>query len=162
MNVDKNDAIIEFLITCPQIYNSPLYFNFINASDQTTQIMTVSNDYYTSKPFIDGSVSKLFTFTIINFKSVSNMPVVKVTGYEHENIDELSDVQALIDWIAEQNDLRNYPNFGEDCVIDRMRSTSDTPTLEGINTDVTPPLVMYSVTIQIEYVDFSKKVWREN
>ena len=162
MSVDKNKAILDFLITCPEIYNSPLYFNFINASDSTKQIITVANDYYTSKPYIDGSVSKLFSFSIIDFKSVSNMPIIKLSGYDNENIDDLQDVQNLIDWIIEQNDLHNYPDFGEYCEIERMRPTSETPNFDGINTDVTPPLVMYSVTIQIDYIDYSKKLWREN
>lgn len=160
MSVDKHQAVINFLITCPQIQNSPLYFNFINASDKTKQIMTQANDFYTSKPYIDGSVSKLYTFIILDFKSISENPVVKMTGYDNENVDELADVQALIDWITEQNELKNYPDFGSDCVIESMKSTRDIPTLEGINTDVTPPLAMYSVTIQIEYIDYSKQIWR--
>lgn len=160
MNVDKNKAVVDFLITCPQIYNSPLYFNFINASDSTKQIMTIANDYYTSKPYVDGSVSKLYSFTLVEFKSVSDMPIVKLSGYDSENIEDISEVQKLIDWIAEQEELHNYPNFGEDCIIERMRSTKDTPNLEGVNTDVTPPLAMYSVTIEIEYTDYSKTIWR--
>lgn len=160
MNVDKNKAVVDFLITCPQIYNSPLYFNFINASDSTKQIMTIANDYYTSKPYVDGSVSKLYSFTLVEFKSVSDMPIVKLSGYDSENIEDISEVQQLIDWIAEQEELHNYPNFGEDCIVERMRSTKDTPNLEGVNTDVTPPLAMYSVTIEIEYTDYSKTIWR--
>lgn len=160
MNVDKNKAVVDFLITCPQIYNSPLYFNFINASDSTKQIMTIANDYYTSKPYVDGSVSKLYSFTLVEFKSVSDMPIVKLSGYDSENIEDISEVQQLIDWIAEQEELHNYPNFGENCIVERMRSTKDTPNLEGVNTDVTPPLAMYSVTIEIEYTDYSKTIWR--
>lgn len=160
MSVDKNKAVIDFLITCPQIYNSPLYFNFINASDSTKQIMTMANDYYTSRPYIDGSVSRLYTFTLLDFKSISETPVVKFSGYDSENVEDLSEVQALIDWIGEQEELHNYPDFGNDCVIERIRSRRDTPNLEGINTDLTPPLAMYSVTIEIEYIDYSKQVWR--
>lgn len=160
MSVDKNKAVVDFLITCPQIYNSPLYFNFINASDSTKQIMTIANDYYTSKPYVDGSVSKLYSFTLVEFKSVSDMPIVKLSGYDSENIEDISEVQQLIDWIAEQEELHNYPDFGEDCIVERMRSTKDTPNLEGVNTDVTPPLAMYSVTIEIEYTDYSKTIWR--
>lgn len=158
-DVNKNKAVIDYLITCPQIYQSPLYFNFINADDGTMQIMTSANDYYTSRPYIDGSISKLYTFTLIIFKSASDMPIVKLSGYDSENVDDLADVQALIDWIKEQNDLQNFPDFGEECEIDTIRPTRDAPYLMGINTDLTPPLAMYSVTIQIEYVDNTKKIW---
>lgn len=160
MSVDKNKAIIDFIITCPEILNSPLYFNFINAGDSNKQIVTEANDYYTQKPYVDGSVARLYSFTIIDFRSISDQAIVKLSGYDSENVDDLADVQALINWISEQEDIRNYPDFGEDCVIDRMRCTSDVPNLVGINTDLTPPLAMYSVTIQIDYTDYSKVIWR--
>ena len=60
MSVDKNKAIIDFLITCPQIYESPLYFNFVNANDSDKQIVTMASDRYTNKPYIDGSVNKQY------------------------------------------------------------------------------------------------------
>jgi hypothetical protein len=160
MSVDKNKAIVDYIITCPLIYKSPLYFNFINAKDSTKQIMTIANDRYTSKPYIDGSVSKVYTFTIIDFRSVSEMAIVKLSGYNSENIEELSDVQSLIDWIAEQNENRIYPDFGSDCVIEQIRTTTDIPNFDGIKVDVTPPLAMYSVTIEVSYIDYSKQVWR--
>ena len=160
MSVDKTKAVIDFLITCPQIYNSPLYFNFINAKDSNKQIITTANDYYTRKPYIDGSVAKLYSFTILDFRSISDQAIVKLSGYDSENVDDLADVQALIDWIGEQEELHNYPNFGEDCTVERMRCTRDIPNLEGIKTDLTPPLAMYSVTIQIDYIDYSKQLWR--
>ena len=34
---DKHQAVIDYLINCPNILNSPLYFNFINAEDNTNQ-----------------------------------------------------------------------------------------------------------------------------
>lgn len=160
MSVDKNKAVIDFLITCPEIFNSPLYFNFINAGDSNKQIVTEANDYYTQKPYIDGSVARLYSFTIIDFRSISDQAIVKLSGYDSENVDDLADVQALIDWVSEQEDIHNYPDFGEDCVVERMRCTSDVPNLVGVNTDLTPPLAMYSVTIQIDYTDYSKVIWR--
>ena len=160
MSVDKNKAVIDYLITCPQIYRTPLYFNFINAKDSTKQIITDAVDKYTSKPYIDGSVSKLYTFTIIDFRSVSDLAIVKLSGYASENIEDLSDVQALIDWIAEQNENRVYPDFGEDCVVESIKTTTENPNLVGVNEETTPPLAMYSVVIQIEYIDYSKQLWK--
>ena len=48
--IDKNQEVINYLIQCPQILNSPLYFNFINAKDDTNQFLTVSSDKYSNKP----------------------------------------------------------------------------------------------------------------
>ena len=88
------------------------------------------------------------------------MAVVKMSGYDSENVIDLSDVQALIDWISEQNELKNFPNFGEDCIIEQMYTTTEEPKFEGINDELSPPLAMYSITIRIEYTDVSKVLWR--
>ena len=63
-NIDKNQAVIDFLLTCPSIANSYLYFNFTQAEDNNKQIMTLANEKVLNKSFIDGSVLKQYTFTI--------------------------------------------------------------------------------------------------
>ena len=69
-------------------------------------------------------------------------------------------IQNLIDWIREQEDAHNYPNFGSDCQIDEILTTTDSPSFDGIDEQVSPPLAVYSVTIQIRYIDKSKRIWR--
>ena len=159
MSVDKNQAVIDFLVQCEPLRDHPLYFNFINAKDNNKQLITMSNDTYLNKPYIDGSVLRRYSCTLVDFKSLNNMPIVfQLTDYDDENMEEMSEVQALIDWIHEQNDLRNFPNFGVDCVVQEMTTTADNPTLELINEE--EQLAMYSVTIQIDYIDNTKKLWR--
>lgn len=158
--IDKNKAIIEYLLQCNSIKDSPLYFNFINARDEDKQIITLTNDVEMSRPFIDGSVMRQYLFTLLDFKSVSDNPLVTGVGYSNENVEEMADVQALIDWVKEQNDLHNYPDFGSDCIVEQIEPTSDNPKLEGVNTDVAPMLAMYSVTIRVRYLDNSKVLWR--
>lgn len=160
MSVDKNQAVINYIIQCPKIINSPLYFNFLNAYDGTTQFLTQSNERYASKRYINGSVLKIYSFTIVVFKSTADIAVVKLDGYPNENISDMADIQALIDWIQEQEDLHNYPNFGEDCLVEEIYTTSENPHFDGINEQVSPPLAIYSVTIEIKYLDVSKVIWR--
>ena len=160
MPIDKNQAVIDFLLDCPQIHDNPLFFNVINAKDNDKQIITQSNDTALNTKFIDGSVLKKFTFTIIDFRSVIYQPLPKVEGYTSENVEEMFDVQGIIDWVNEQADLQNYPNFGTDCIIDSMTTTSDNPNLNGIDTQVTPALAKYSMSIQIQYLDKSKAIWK--
>lgn len=160
MAINKNQAVIDYLITCPTILNSPLYFNFINAKNDTNQLLTVSNDQYTNVSYIDGSVKRIYTFTILTFKSAADIAVVKASGYPNENLSDMHDIQALIDWIKEQEELHNYPNFGEDCIVESIAPTTDEPNFDGIDEQVSPPLAVYSTSIQIEYLDISKKIWR--
>ena len=156
---DKNQAVIDFLLECPQIANNPLFFNVINAKDNDKQIITQSNDVSINKNFIDGSVMKRFTFTIIDFRSVIYQPLPKVDGYVSENVEEMLDVQGIINWVNTQADEQNYPDFGDDCQIDSMKTTSENPNLNGIDTSVSPALAKYSMTIQIDYLDTSKVIW---
>ena len=157
---DKQEAIINYILQCPQIKDTPLYFNFINAKDNTSQIVTTANDKFLDKPYITGSVEKQYSFRILIFKSITDDALVKLEGFAHENVEELAYVQELIDWISEQNELKNLPDFGEECDVDSIETSAETPRLEGINMEVAPPLAMYSVTIRIHYVDNSKNIWR--
>ena len=158
--IDKNQAMINYLITCPTILDSPLYFNFINAKNDTNQFLTTSSDMYTNKNYIDGSVGRQYDFTIVTFKSAADIAVVKMEGFENENISDMATIQSLIEWVSEQNDLRNFPNFGEECEVDEILTTSDTPSFDGIDEQVSPPLAVYSITIRVNYIDKSKIIWR--
>ena len=163
MSVDKNKAVIDYLLQCEDIANSPLYFNLIDAKDNSVQILTTAEDKALSRRYVDGSILKRYTFNIITFKSISDMEIVKSAGtsvdpdnYPNENVDELKDVQKLLDWVIDQQDIHNYPNFGEDCIVDNIDTTTDTPRFDGINTEITPPLAMYSISVVIEYLDISR------
>lgn len=156
--VDKNQAVIDFLINCPQIQANPLFFNFLNAKDGNKQLISSGNDKNMNRTFIDGSVSKRYTFTIIDYRSVAYQAVVKQAGYVNENVEEAFDVQGIMDWVNEQADLRNFPDFGEDCIIDEMRTLTENPNLNGVDTSLTPALAKYSMSIQIDYLDISKAI----
>lgn len=159
MATDKNQAIIDYLITCPVIQNNPLYFNYINAKDSYNQIVTMANDLLISRPYLDGSVRRRYTFNIITFKSMADTAVVKQGGYSNENVEDMVDPQAIIDWIADQQELHNYPDFGEDNIIESIDTTTSTPVYEGVNTSIDPPLAMYSVSVRVDYIDNSKVIW---
>lgn len=158
-DIDKNQAVIDFLLTCPSIKDSYLYFNFTKAADNSKQILTLANEKNLNKQFIDGSVLKRYTFSIIDFKSMTAKPIV--AGHTDENVDDMLQVQEIINWVTEQADLYNYPNFGEDCQIEDMRALTENPNLNGVDSNVAPALAKYSVSIQIDYLDKSKKLWNK-
>ena len=159
MDIDKNQSVIEFLITCPELATNPLFFNYVNAKENSTQIITQSNDKSMNRKFIDGSVLRRYSFTFIYFKSISYTPIVKEAGYPNENVEDMLDVQAIVDWITEQAEDLNYPDFGETCFIEDMQVLTDNPNLNSVDTTSSPPLAKYSFTIQIDYIDTSKKLW---
>jgi len=159
--VDKNKAIVDYLLTCSTVYSSSLYFNFINAKDDTKQVIAEASDTYTNRNYIDGSVLKQYQCKLVNFKSLSTKPVVKQSGYADENITDLETIQQIVDWINEQNDLNNYPDFGDNCIVEKIQTTANNPVLDGIDASTTPALVKYSITIQVDYLDKSKIIWNK-
>ena len=158
--MDKNKAVVDFLLTCPYLKNNPVFYNFGKAESDNKQIVTIANDTKVNVPFIDGSVRKRYVFTIIDYKSVAYRALVAREGASDENLDNAFEAQQVIDWVSEQADSRNYPDFGTDCVIDDMQVTTDQPNMGGVDTAVTPALAKYSFSIKIDYIDYSKAIWK--
>ena len=161
MSVDKHQAVIDYLCQCEKIQNSPLYFNLINAENDTIQIITTSQDTTYDKPFIDGSIPKKYTFNLVMFKSITDLAIVTLDNYSNENVDDLADVQTLIDWVQEQETVHNYPDFGADCVMESIETTTDEPRFDGVNTTLNPPLAMYTISVVINYTDTKKVIWNK-
>lgn len=157
--MDKEKAIIEFLLNCQQIQDNPLYFNFLNARDDNKQLMTTANDKTMDRSYVDGSVLKRYTFTLIDYRTVAYQAVVKQEGYPNENLEEYIDIQSILDWISEQADEKNYPDFGEGYIIEDMRTLTNQPNLNGVDSNVSPALAKYSISIQIDYLDITKRIW---
>lgn len=158
MSVDKNKAILNFIATYPGIETSPIFVNFINAQDEDVQVITDSNDVSLNRKFVDGSVMKQYTFSIVVTKSITDMAIAKDIML-NENIDDMADIQAFMDWVNEQGDNYNYPDFGEKCIIEEMHTTSENPSIDGITDEVSPALALYSMEIRIDYIDYTKVIW---
>jgi hypothetical protein len=82
-----------------------------------------------------------------------------VQGFSDENLTDLDEVQKVLDWINEQDELQNYPDFGSDCPIEKMETLTTKPDIVGVDTSSNPPMAVYRISIQIDYIDNSKKLW---
>lgn len=159
--MDKNKIIVDYLMECPQIKENPLFFNFAEAKDNNKQFVTVANDKALDREFLDGSILKRYTFTIIDYRSIIYQAIVTQPGYPNENMEEMVDIQGIIDWITEQERVRNYPDFGNDYKIEEMRAVTDNPNLNGLDTSVSPALAKYSISIQVDYLDKTNVLWNK-
>ena len=168
MAVDKNQRMLDYIMGCDVIAENPLYFNFINESDNSNQLLVARDDAVVNKPYIDGSVLKQYTVDVLLYKSIAYNPIViKQTpsgtepdpSYVDENMVDMRDGQTLIDWLIQQNDEGNYPDFGDKCIVESIEPTTNKPTLNGSNTDINPPLAQYSVGIKVTYLDITKQLW---
>jgi len=158
--VDKNKAMLSFLATCPVVKDNPAYFNFADESDNDTQFVTETEEGQIITSFIDGSKKKPFTFRIYLFRSVtSNELIEEDETVNNENVEDVAELQEIVDWINDQGEEQIFPNFGENEIVDSMKTLSETPVFEGVNSGVSPALAMYSIAIRIEYIDYSKTIW---
>ena len=155
--MDKSQAILTFLQTCPTIKENPLFFNFGDIKDNANQTIFQSDDKALDRPYIDGSVLKRFTFNIDSFKAINYIPVAN--GLMDENLEGFQEVQNILDWINAQDKLRNYPDFDSKCFIDKMKTLTSKPDLVGVDTTQTPAMAIYRISIQIDYIDKSDCVW---
>lgn len=158
--MDKNKAVVTYLLTCPYLKDNPFFYNFGKAESNNKQMVTLADDVSVNTPFIDGSVRKRYTFTIIDYKSVAYRAVINREGASDENLDNAFEAQQVIDWVSEQSDLRNFPDFGSNCVIDDIQAVTNQPNMNGVDKAVTPALAKYSISIKIEYIDYSKAIWK--
>jgi len=156
-NTDKNKAMINFLQSCPTIQANPLFFNFGNVENDANQINVDGTDISLNKTFIDGSELKRYTFNIDSCKSLTSNPVID--GLSAENVDELSEVQELIDWINAEGKAQNYPDFGDCCSVDSMKCLTLEPMLLGVDKEQTPHIAIYRVSVQVDYIDTSDVLW---
>ena len=101
---------------------------------------------------------KRYTFYIDCFKTIAYNKVIK--GYQDENLYDISEVQAILDWVNEQDRNKIYPDFGEDCLIDSMQSTTESPDLHSVEDTTTSPIAVYRISIQIDYIDNTEKLWK--
>lgn len=155
--MDKNQLMVEFLQTCPTIKNNPLFFNFGNVEENAHQLTINSDDAALQKPYIDGSVLKRYTCSVDSFKSVACNPVL--SGGIGENIEDFAEVQSLVDWINEQGENFNFPNFGENISIEEMKTLTTKPKLIGVESSLNPPMAIYRIIIQIDYIDNTRRLW---
>ena len=158
---DKNQAMIDYLMDCEDLTSGTHFFNYADEHDNANHIVTIADDKDLQKPFIDGSVMKQYTFQIICYRPLSNNPLVDTPGFVDENLENMAEVQAILDWIEEQEDNKNYPDFGEDCFAEKIYCMTDDPNLYAIDTEADPPLAKYSVVIRFEYLDTTKQLFKQ-
>lgn len=154
---DKNNAMAEYLMSLPYIKEHPLYFNFGEIEDGSKQLIAQSMDISINKHYVDGGEGRRYTVTLVDFKSIGYNALVQ--GKDNENISDILETQQIIDWVTEQNEKMNYPDFGDKCEVEKIYATTNTPHLENVDTSTNPAIAEYTVTIVVEYIDNTKVIW---
>ncbi len=61
-----------------------------------------------------------------------------------------------MDWLDEQNEKKNYPDFGKSCEVEKIEVLQNMPNFAGINPET--GLARYMVQGRILYLDKSKSI----
>ena len=119
----KIEAMIEFLKQYPPLYDL-LYVNTVIDTPSLTSLNTVYSDYAIQE-YTCGNSEREFIFMIKQIKNYDS------SGTSQTNESAFIEVQDFMNWIDEQNEKRNFPNFPENCTIYKIENLQNMPNLSG-------------------------------
>lgn len=124
--MSKHDAVkAYFEPKIEELAGSMLNFNFSPESPDSISLITNYSDKV-RKSYITGDKQKEYGFSIIIVKLYSS-------SEDDLNIEAMNFAQAFMDWMDEQNEKKEYPDFGEKCTIEKIENLQNMPNLSGVN-----------------------------
>lgn len=122
---NKNTAMLEYLRQYPGL-QSFLYFNSMVDQIGNTAVQTVYGETWEQR-YMRGHGIKQWDFAIVKIAQAD-------TGTSDINADETQAVQDFMDWIDNQNRLKNFPDFSPNRVLS-IENLQNMPNFAGINND---------------------------
>ncbi len=139
----KHDAMKKYFEPkVKELVGKMLSFNFSPESRDSIAFVTNYSDKVRKK-YIYGA-EKEYGFTIIITKAYS-------TDTDDLNLEAMNFAQAFMDWLDEQNQMKIYPEFPENCQVRKMENLQNMPNLAGIN-----PQGLARYMIQCRLIYFEK------
>ena len=120
---NKNTAMLEYLRQYPGL-QSFLFFNSMVDQIGNTAVQTVSGETW-EKKYVRGHGIKQWDFAVVKIAQAD-------TGTSDINADETQAVQDFMDWIDEQNETGNFPDFSPGKVLS-IQNLQNMPNFAGID-----------------------------
>ena len=143
--MNKPQAVMDLISTCPLVgYDA--YFNFVDESNTESNTSLMTDGYgHLVKKYVDGDKVKKFQCVIRQVKPLSRY------SNTSENIEQMQAVQEFLDWINEQGKIKNFPDFGEKCIVQKMETPDgvEYPMLAGVYEGTS----LYSFPFEITYIE---------
>lgn len=122
----KHDAMkAYFEPVVVELVHTVLNYNFSSESPDAIGFLTNYSDKVL-KRYIRVGADKAYGFTILVTKEYS-------TNCDDLNLEAMNFVQAIMDWVDEQNRTKNFPDFGERCIIKKIENLQNMPNLAETN-----------------------------
>lgn len=140
----KHDAVHAFFREkAEEIAQDTIGFNFLSGRSGSMSIVTNYSDKI-RKRYIRSDAEKEYGFSIIITKPYS-------MDEDMLNLEAMNFAQGIADWVDEQNRMKNYPEFPENCQIKGMETLQNMPNLAGIN--YKEGLARYMIQCRIIYFE---------
>lgn len=145
--MSKHDAVkAYFQPKVEELAGSMFNFNFSPESTDSISLITNYSDKV-KKKYITGDVQKEYGFSIVIVKEYSSET-------DDLNLEAMNFAQAFMDWLDSQNEKKEYPDFGENCAIEKMENLQNMPNLSGVNYEA--GLARYMMQARIIYRERKK------
>ena len=138
-------AINEWLLNYTPL-NNWIYFNATPVITGTVAMNMVAGDRVT-KEYIDGTKQKQCVFAIDMISEYDG------SGTSDVNMDALAEVESFMNWLEIQNKASNFPDFGEECITEKVEVLTNVPQLL-INEQ--SQLAKYQFQARVNYKDESE------
>lgn len=138
----RHDEITQFFKPkVEELAGTMLNFNFSPEAPESISLITNYSDKI-RKRYITGDCEKEYGFSIIIVKPYSS-------DQDDLNLEAMNFAQAFMDWLDEQNEGKNYPDFGENCTVEKIENLQNMPNLSGVNCE--EGLARYMIQAKIIY-----------
>ncbi len=138
----RHDEITQFFKPkIEELAGTMLNFNFSPEAPESISLITNYSDKI-RKRFVTGDCEKEYGFSIIIVKPYSS-------DQDDLNLEAMNFAQAFMDWLDEQNEGKNYPDFGENCTVEKIENLQNMPNLSGVNCE--EGLARYMIQAKIIY-----------
>ncbi|RGW23165.1 hypothetical protein DW776_00655 [Ruminococcus sp. AM30-15AC] len=142
--MSKHDAVKAYFVSkVKELAGSMLNFNFSPESPNSISLLTNYSDKVRKK-YITGDALKEYGFSIIIVKEYSSES-------DDLNLEAMNFAQTFMEWLEEQNEKKEYPDFGENCTIEKMENLQNMPNLSGVNYEA--GLARYMIQVRIIYTE---------
>ena len=145
--VDYTEIVFSISPKASELAGDMLNFNFSPESEDSISLITNYSDKV-KKKYITGDVLKEYGFTIVIVKSYSSCQ-------DDLNLEAMNFAQAFMDWLDQQNESKDFPDFGEDCAVQKMENLQNMPNLSGVNQDGT--MARYMIQARVIYKERKKR-----
>ena len=143
----RHDEITQFFKPkIEELAGTMLNFNFSPEAPESISLITNYSDKI-RKRYITGDCEKEYGFSIIIVKPYSS-------DQDDLNLEAMNFAQAFMDWLDEKNEERKFPDFGENCTVERIENLQNMPNLSGVNYE--EGLARYMIQAKIIYKERKK------